>query len=75
MRFIIEEFLEEYEKFGIEKVFKRCTGMVEKLFLKILNLKRCWKKKELSHFQRETILCYKVIYNYRHQALGFKIYF
>ncbi|HOJ64961.1 MAG TPA: hypothetical protein PLE45_11140 [Spirochaetota bacterium] len=41
----------------------------------IINIKRWWKSRELSHFNGNIRPFYKVIYNSCYQVIGFETYY
>ena len=75
LRFILQVFIEEYEKIGMLGFEKKCGIITLKLFLKITKIKKWWKSKELSHFEGNTRPFYKAIYNNCYQVIGFETYY
>ena len=75
LRFILQVFIEEYEKIGMLGFEKKCGIITLKLFLKITKIKKWWKSRELSHFEGNTKPFYKVIYNNCYQVVGFETYY
>ena len=75
LRFILQVFIEEYEKIGMLGFEKKCGIITLKLFLKITKIKKWWKSKELSHFEGNTKPFYKAIYNNCYQVIGFETYY
>ncbi|HOJ65010.1 MAG TPA: hypothetical protein PLE45_11390 [Spirochaetota bacterium] len=75
LRRIILLFLEEYDKLGITGVEMKCSIIILKLFLRLTNIKKWNKSRELSHFSGNTTPFYKAIYNDCYQVVGFETYY
>jgi len=75
LRRIILLFLEEYDKLGITGVEMKCSIITLKLFLRLTNIKKWNKGRELSHFSGNTTPFYKAIYNDCYQVVGFETYY
>jgi len=75
LRRIILLFLEEYDKLGITRVEMKCSLITLKLFLRLTNMKKWNKSRELSHFSGNTTPFYKAIYNDCYQVVGFETYY
>ncbi len=75
LRRIILLFLEEYEKLGITGVEMKCSIITLRLFLRLTNMKKWNKSRELSHFSGNTTPFYKAIYNDCCQVIGFETYY
>ncbi|HPP05456.1 MAG TPA: hypothetical protein PK351_11620 [Spirochaetota bacterium] len=75
IRTILEIFIKEYERMGMIGFEKKCGIITLRLFLKITNIKRWWKSRELSHFDGNTTPFYKAIYNNCYQVIGFETYY
>jgi len=75
LRRIILLFLEEYDKLGITRVEMKCSIITLKLFLRLTNMKKWNKSRELSHFSGNTTPFYKAIYNDCYQVVGFETYY
>ena len=75
LRSILEFFIEEYEKMGMLGFEKKCSLVTLRLWLKLTEIKRWWKDRELSHFEGNTKPFYKAIYNNCYQVIGFETYY
>ncbi|HOJ64427.1 MAG TPA: hypothetical protein PLE45_08395 [Spirochaetota bacterium] len=75
IRSILEIFIEEYEKMGMLGFEKRCGLITLRLWLKLTEIKRWWKSRELSHFKGNFTPFYKAIYNNCYQVIGFETYY
>ena len=75
LRRIILLFLKEYEKLGITGVEMKCSVITLKLFLRLTQIKKWNKSRELSHFSGNTTPFYKAIYNDCYQVVGFETYY
>ncbi|HOJ62903.1 MAG TPA: hypothetical protein PLE45_00650, partial [Spirochaetota bacterium] len=54
---------------------KKCSLVTLRLWLKLTEIKRWWKDRELSHFKGNTTPFYKAIYNDCYQVVGFETYY
>ena len=75
LRSILEIFIEEYEKMGMLGFEKKCSLVTLRLWLKVTEIKRWWKSRELSHFKGNFTPFYKAIYNNCSQVIGFETYY
>jgi len=75
LRSILEIFIEEYERMGMLGFEKKCSLVTLRLWLKLTEIKRWWKDRELSHFNNNTTPFYKAIYNSCYQVIGFETYY
>jgi len=75
LRFILQVFIEEYEKMGMLEFEKKCSLVTLRLWLKLTEIKRWWKSRELSYFEGNTTSFYKAIYNDCYQVIGFETYY
>jgi len=75
LRSILEIFIEEYEKMGMLGFEKKCSLVTLRLWLKLTEIKRWRKCRELSHFKGNFSPFYKAIYNDCYQVVGFETYY
>jgi len=75
LRFILQVFIEEYEKMGMLGFEKKCSLVTLRLWLKVTGVKGWWKSRELSHFKGNFTPFYKAIYNDCYQVIGFETYY
>ena len=75
LRSILEIFIEEYERIGMLGFEKKCSLVTVRLWLKLTEIKRWGKSRELSHLKGNFTPFYKAIYNNCYQVIGFETYY
>ncbi|HPP03666.1 MAG TPA: hypothetical protein PK351_02475 [Spirochaetota bacterium] len=75
LRSILEVFIEEYERIGMLGFEKKCSLVTLRLWLKLTEIKRWRKSRELSHLKGNFTPFYKAIYNNCYQVIGFETYY
>ncbi|HOJ63722.1 MAG TPA: hypothetical protein PLE45_04810, partial [Spirochaetota bacterium] len=75
LRFILQIFIEEYERIGMLGFEKKCSLVTLRLWLKLTEIKRWGKSRELSHLKGNFTPFYKAIYNNCYQVIGFETYY